>query len=47
VGDRDELHVAGSDAPALAVGHGDELGPIQQARLFDPVAASPMVSSEP
>ena len=38
VGDRDELDVARADRPTLAVGHRDELGPVDQAGLLDPVA---------
>ncbi len=38
VGDRDELHVAGTDPASLAVPHRDELGPVGHARLVHPVA---------
>ena len=38
VGDGDELAVEGPDPPPLAVGHRDQLGAVEQARLLDAVA---------
>ena len=41
VGDGDELDLEGSDLASLPVDHLDELGPVGQAGLLDPVAGQP------